>query len=79
MEQIRLIREMRNECIRQLQMRGSDIDVRLVRPRYMVWENVQGAFSSNTGEDFRCVLEETAKIVDKTGKNLLNLVHSYLQ
>ena len=65
MEQIRLIREMRNECIRQLQMRGSDIDVRLVRPRYMVWENVQGAFSSNKGEDFRCVLEETAKIVDK--------------
>lgn len=65
MEQIRIIKEMRDECIRQLQMRGSDFDVRLVRPRYMVWENVQGAFSSNKGEDFRCVLEETAKIVDK--------------
>ena len=26
-------------------------------PRFVVWENVQGAFSSNKGEDFRCVLE----------------------
>ena len=29
----------------------------------MVWENVPGAFSSNKGEDFRAVLEETAKVV----------------
>ena len=36
-----------------------------VRPRYMVWENVPGAFSSNKGEDFRIVLEETAKVADK--------------
>ena len=32
------------------------------RPRYMVWENVPGAFSSNKGEDFRAVLEETIRI-----------------
>ena len=31
----------------------------------MVWENVPGAFSSNKGEDFRIVLEETAKVADK--------------
>ena len=36
----------------------------MVRPRYMVWENVPGAFSSNKGEDFRAVLEETARIAD---------------
>ena len=62
MEQIRIIKEMRNECIRQLSMRGA---VEPVRPRYMVWENVPGAFSSNKGEDFRAVLEETAKIADE--------------
>lgn len=27
-------------------------------PRYFIWENVPGAFSSNNGQDFRCVLEE---------------------
>ena len=26
-------------------------------PRYIVWENVPGAFSSNHGEDFKAVLE----------------------
>ena len=31
-------------------------------PRFMVWENVKGAFSSNKGEDFRIVLEEIVKI-----------------
>ena len=31
-------------------------------PRYCVWENVPGAFSSNNGEDFRVVLEEICKI-----------------
>ena len=35
-----------------------------IRPRYMVWENVPGAFSSNKGEDFRIVLEELAKVKD---------------
>ena len=33
-------------------------------PRFAVWENVAGAFSSNGGEDFRCVLEELCKIKD---------------
>lgn len=31
-------------------------------PTFAVWENVPGAFSSNHGEDFRCVLEEFVKI-----------------
>ncbi len=31
-------------------------------PRFAVWENVAGAFSSNNGEDFRCVLEELSQI-----------------
>ena len=31
-------------------------------PRYIVWENVPGAFSSNKGEDFQCVLESLCKI-----------------
>lgn len=65
MEQIRIIKEMRDESIRQIRMQGTDVDFRLIRPRFMVWENVPGAFSSNQGEDFKCVLEETAKIVNK--------------
>ena len=44
-------------------IKGADVNNRLLRPRYMVWENVPGAFSSNKGEDFRAVLEETAKVV----------------
>ena len=59
MEQIRIIKEMRDEDERNGRT-GVDI-----RPRYMVWENVYGAFSSNKGEDFRIVLEETAKVADK--------------
>ena len=35
-------------------------------PRYIVWENVPGAFSSNKGEDFRCVLESICHIADET-------------
>jgi DNA (cytosine-5)-methyltransferase 1 len=33
-------------------------------PRYIVWENVPGAFSSNKGEDFRTVLEEICRVKD---------------
>lgn len=33
-------------------------------PRFAVWENVGGAYSSNNGEDFRCVLEEFCKVKD---------------
>lgn len=59
MEQIRIIKEMRES---DRARKGSD---EYVRPRYMVWENVPGALSSNKGEDFRCVLEETARIVQE--------------
>jgi len=58
MEQIRIIREMRDEDERNGRTAQS------VRPRFMVWENVPGAFSSEGGEDFRAVLEETIRIVD---------------
>lgn len=33
-----------------------------IYPRFAVWENVPGAFSSNKGEDFRTVLEEFIRI-----------------
>ena len=51
MEQIRIVKEMRKKY---------------GKPRYMVWENVPGAFSSNRGEDFRTVLEEIVKVVDES-------------
>ena len=35
-------------------------------PRYIVWENVPGVFSSNGGEDFHCVLAEVCSIKDAT-------------
>lgn len=35
-----------------------------VYPAFAVWENVPGAFSSNKGEDFRCVLETLIQIVE---------------
>ena len=58
MEQIRIIKEMR--CADAARGRtGTDI-----RPRWMVWENVPGAFSSNKGEDFGAVLQETIKIAE---------------
>ena len=63
MEQIRIIKEMRDESIKRLRVQGADVNIRDIKPRFMVWENVPGAFSSNGGEDFRAVLEETAKIV----------------
>lgn len=31
-------------------------------PRYIVWENVPGAFSSNSGQDFRSVLEAVCSV-----------------
>ena len=34
-------------------------------PKYAVWENVYGAFSSNKEEDFRCVLEEFTRICNE--------------
>ena len=58
MEQVRIVKEMR-DADRQRGRAALDI-----RPRFMVWENVPGAFSSGTpkGEDFRIVLEEIVRI-----------------
>lgn len=60
MEQVRVIKEMRAHD----KASGRTDDA--IRPRYMVWENVPGAFSSADGEDFRAVLEETCRIADST-------------
>nr|WP_326183702.1 DNA cytosine methyltransferase [uncultured Oscillibacter sp.] len=58
MEQVRITKEMRKAD----EYRGRT--AHLIRPRYLVWENVPGAFSSGTpkGEDFRIVLEEICRI-----------------
>ena len=50
-EAVRIITEMRNATNGRY-------------PRYAVWENVPGAFSSNGGEDFRAVLEALIGIVE---------------
>ena len=57
MEQIRVTKEMR--CADEKRGRTNEF----VRPRYFVWENVPGAFSSAGGEDFKTVLQETIRIV----------------
>ena len=64
MEQIRIIKEMR-DATNRLSMRGADVDIRL-SPSTAIWENVTGAFSSGSpkGGDFRCVLEELARVKD---------------
>lgn len=51
-EAIRIIREMREAT-----------DGRY--PTFAVWENVPGAFSSNGGADFRCVLEALANVAGR--------------
>ena len=61
MDQVRIVKEMRNAD----GQRG--IPAHLIRPRYMVWENVPGAFSSAEGEDFRAVLEEIVRVHDSAG------------
>lgn len=58
MDQIRITEEMRWADGRQGKANH------LIRPRYFIWENVPGAFSSAEGEDFRAVLEETTRISD---------------
>ena len=58
MEQIRIIKEMR-DYDRANGRTGVDI-----RPRYMVWENVPGAFSTNKGQDFAAVLEEAIRVAE---------------
>jgi DNA (cytosine-5)-methyltransferase 1 len=52
-EAIRIVKEMRCKTNGQY-------------PRYIVWENVPGAFSSNKGEDFKAVLESIAGVKDET-------------
>lgn len=56
MEQIRIVKEMRDAD----KLRGRTDDA--VRPRFCVWENVPGAFSSAKGEDFRAVLRAFLQI-----------------
>lgn len=51
LEMIRVITEMREATNREY-------------PKFAIWENVRGAFSSSKGEDFRCVLERFARIVE---------------
>ena len=58
MEQIRVIRELR-DADRKRGRAGE-----FVRPRFMLWENVPGAFSSNGGRDFKAVLEETIRLAE---------------
>ena len=58
MEQIRIVKEMREHD------RSTGRTGFLIRPRYMVWENVPGAFSSNGGKDFQAVLTEIVRIAD---------------
>lgn len=69
MEAVRIIKEMRKKT-----------DGRY--PRYAMWENVCGAFSSNNGEDFRVVLEELCRVKESSanvprpdwgGNQMLNL------
>ena len=62
MEQIRIVKEMREASERRLRSRGSTFNIRCIRPRFMLWENVCGAFTSNKGEDFRAVIEEIIRI-----------------
>lgn len=63
-DQVRVVKEMREHDRQQLQSRGTDVSHGL-RPRYMVWENVPGALSSGKpkGADFQIVLTEIVKIV----------------
>ena len=52
-EAIRIIKEMRHATANEY-------------PRFAVWENVPGAFSSNKGEDFRAVLNAFCSVCDST-------------
>lgn len=50
-EAVRIIREMRYATFGAY-------------PKYAVWENVSGAFSSNKGEDFHAVLQSLCRVID---------------
>lgn len=62
MEQIRIVREMREK-----EMENGRTG-QFIRPRYMVWENVPGAFTSGKpkGADFAAVIEEIIKVAEQT-------------
>lgn len=57
-DMVRVIKEMREHD------RASGRADDLLRPRFVVWENVPGAFSSNEGRDFQAVLTEFIRIAD---------------
>lgn len=59
MEQIRIIKEMREAYGKNTGRTDG-----FCKCRYMVWENVPGAFSSNKGRDFAAVLEEAIRVVE---------------
>ncbi len=50
-EAVRIVKEMRDATNGE-------------KPRYIVWENVPGAFSSNGGEDFKAVLDTIRRVKD---------------
>ena len=57
MEQVRIVKEMRKQDRRRMRNHRRRTD-EFIRPRYMLWENVPGAFSSGEthGADFHTVL-----------------------
>lgn len=57
-EQIRIVKEMREDD-KNAGRTGKDI-----RCRWMVWENVPGAFTSNSKRDFQAVLTEIVRIAE---------------
>ena len=61
MEQMRIVKEMRERDVRD-----NGRSAFMVRPRYLVWENVPGAFSSGSpkGSDFAAVIEEIIKVAE---------------
>ena len=64
MEQIRIIKEMREQDGR------TGRSAQYIRPQYAVWENVPGAFSSNGGKDFQAVLTEFVRIAEPTAPDV---------
>ena len=64
MEQVRIVKEMRQRD------RDNGISDEFIRPRFMVWENVPGAYSSNQGRDFQAVLTEIARIAEPNAPNV---------
>lgn len=57
-EAVRIIKEMRAND------KAAGRPDELCRPRFAVWENVPGAFSSNKGADFQAVLQALAEVCD---------------